>query len=173
MASEVNSNTDFVGVDTTNNAGTIVLPISSAIPGRVLNFKDTAGTFGINPLFLSTQAGDLFEDNTNLKAMRNAFGSVTVGCDGASKWFILDGTLFPMYTMSTLQVSQQVVATNLSTSTQNSFLSSFATNVSSIAFQDQITSNLSPFYTRSTILYYGNLIVAGVKTGASQFLSIV
>ena len=173
MAYQVTQSAEFIPVDTRNNSGTIVLPVANAIPGRMLTFKDMYGTFGLNPLFLSTQSGDVFDDNTNLKAMQNTFGYATLASDGVSEWNLLDGTLFPMYTMSTLISPLQVAVTALSTNIITSPLSSFGTRVSTIGFQDQITRSIFSLYSRSTILYYGALPVAGVKSGAGQFLSIV
>jgi hypothetical protein len=172
MAYQVSQIAEFIPVDTRTNSGTIVLPIASAISGRVLTFKDMYGSFGTNPLFLSTQAGDLFEDTTNLKAMRNTFGYATLASDGISEWNTLDGTLFPMYTMSTLITPLQLTVTGLSTNLATSPLSSFGTRVSTIGFQDQHTGAILSLYSRSTILYYGALAVAGVKAGAGQFLTV-
>ncbi len=172
MAYQITQSAEFIPVDTRNNSGTIVLPLANAISGRMLTFKDMYGTFGLNPLFLSTQSGNVFDDNTNLKVMQNTFGYATLASDGVSEWNLLDGTLFPMYTISTLLSPLQVSVTALSTNQATSPLSSFGTRVSSIGLQDQITQTLFSLSSRSTILYYGGLAVAGVKAGAGQFLSV-
>jgi hypothetical protein len=172
MAIQLNSNSEFIPVDTRFNAGTIILPLANAIPGRVITLKDAYGTFGRNPLFLSTQNGDIFEDNTNLKAMRNTYGFVTLACDGVSEWTILNGTLFPMYTISSLQVPIEVTVENISTTNLNFFLRNYGTVPSTIALKDQTTNATFSFFTRSTILYYGGLPVAGVKAGAGQFFTV-
>ena len=172
MAVQLNSNAEFLPVDTRTKAGTVVLPLANAIPGRAITFKDIYGSFGSNPLFLSTQAGDVFDDNTNLKAMRNPFGYVTLGCDGVSEWNIINGTLFPMYTMSTLQLPLKVSLTNISTPNFTQFLSSIGTQYSTIGFEDQVTNNTFSFYTRNRVLYYGGVPVAGTKAGAGVFITL-
>lgn len=172
MAFQIISTAQYIPVDTRANAGTIILPLANAVSGRTITFKDMYGTFFTNPLFLSSQAGNLFDDNTNLKAMRNPYGFVTLACNGVSTWNTIDGTLFPVYTISTITAPLRVSVTSLSTANATLFFSTFGTAVSSIALQDQVTLVPKTLFTRSTVLYYGGLAVAGAKAGAGQFLSI-
>ncbi len=167
MAASLNSLAEFFPVDTRSSSGTILLPIAQSIPGRILTFKDMYGSFGSNPLTLSTQAGDTFEDSTYQKNISDSFGFVTYVSQG-NQWFLTDGTVFPMYTLSTLLSPLRVTTNILSTSITKSPLSSLATSVSSFGLVDTQTSQTIPLYTRNRLLYYENLVVAGSKAASGQ-----
>ena len=82
-------NTDLALI-TTNNPGTITLPLASSIPGRVITFKDVLGTFGTNTLTLNTTGGDTFEDGATTKVLSESYGYIQLVGSG-SKWFLLNG----------------------------------------------------------------------------------
>jgi len=168
----VNDIAEFLPVDTRASSGTIVLPQANSIPGRVLTFKDMYGTFGFSSLTLSTQASDFFEDLTSTKILSNTFGYATF-VSGSNQWFLTDGTIFPMYTLSSLRAPLRVATATISTTLLRSPLSSLATTVSSFGLVDTQTQETFTLYTRSTLLYYGSLVVGGSKASAGQILPVV
>ena len=161
MAVQISTNVEFIQANTTTNAGFILLPSTTTLAGRLLTIKDTAGTFGLRPLTLSTIGNDRFEEGTNLKRLVEPFGYITLASDGVNRWYIIDGTSMNTYTISTL--------TNpISISTQSVFTSSVT--VSTLGFEDRAFNTVSSFYTRSTLLYLGSNIIGGSKCGPTLFI---
>ena len=104
MAAFVSTFTDIGLINTTTNAGTITLPLTSDIPYRQVIFKDAFGTLSNKPLTLSTQSGDTFEDGRTTRVLRDSFGFQTLyGYNG--KWYFLGGTTQNAVTVSTISVS--------------------------------------------------------------------
>lgn len=160
-ARQISTNAEFIQIDTTTNAGTVLLPSAIATAGRILTFKDTAGTFFIRPFTLSTTGTDRFENGANQITLREPFGYLTVASDGINRWFALDGTSLPSYTIPSL--------TNpIQTSTAN--ISSSAFTVSTLGFVDRSFNTLSSIYTRSTLLFLGSHVIGGSKCGPTLFL---
>ncbi len=161
MAVQISTNVEFIQANTTTNAGFILLPSTTTPAGRLLTIKDTAGTFGLRPLTLSTIGNDRFEEGTNLKRLVEPFGYITLASDGVNRWYTIDGTSMNTYTISTL--------TNpISISTQSVFTSSVT--VSTLGFEDRAFNTVSSFYTRSTLLYLGSNIIGGSKCGPTLFI---
>lgn len=176
MATGVPSLAEFVPVDTRARSGTIVLPAVGTTFGRVLTFKDMFGSFAVSSLTLTTAGGNTFDDNSTSKVLRDTYGYVTLISNGATRWNVVDGTIFPMYTFSTLVNSIQINTVNSNSISTNLFftpISSLGLRVSTIGFQDQLTRLNIPLFSRSTILYYGTTAVAGTRAGTSQPLPVV
>jgi hypothetical protein len=152
----LNTNTELFLTNTTSNSGTINLPVASSIPGRVLEFKDTAGTFNTNILTLVCNDGDKFEDGSSSKVMNTKFGLIQLVASG-SKWYILNGTQ-----VNTFQVSS-LTTLGISTFTTNTS----SINVSSIGFIDNRNST-NTLYTSTSYLFYNNFIISGTRIGYSN-----
>jgi len=100
----LNSNTELALINTTNNSGSITLPIASSIPGRVITFKDNVGNFTNNNFTLICAGSDTFEDGTTSKVFNESFGFIQIVASG-TKWYILCGVKQNTMTQSTLYVS--------------------------------------------------------------------
>ena len=151
-------NTDLALI-TTNNPGTITLPLASSIPGRVITFKDVLGTFGTNTLTLNTTGGDTFEDGATTKVLSESYGYIQLVGSG-SKWFILNGNQ-----VNTIQVSS---ITSFNISSLN--ISTASIGLSSLSFIDNRASTNS-LNVVSTFLTYNNFIISGTKVGYSGVLN--
>ena len=147
----LNLNTDLALINTTTNAGTITLPLSTSIPGRVITFKDITATFGRNTLTLNTTSPDTFEDGSVSKVLRESGGIIQL-VGTSNKWFVLAGTQ-----QNTLNISS-LLAISISTNT----ISSMNASVSTINFQNNVNSTLS-LYQTSTLLYFNSNVFAGSK----------
>lgn len=147
----LNLNTDLALINTTANAGTITLPLSTTIPGRVITFKDITATFGQNTLTLNTTSPDTFEDGATTKVLSESGGIIQL-VGSSNKWFILAGTQ-----QNTLNISS-LLAISISTNT----ISSMNASVSTINFQNNVNSTLS-LYQTSTLLYFNSNVLAGSK----------
>ena len=154
----LNTNTELFLANTTNNSGTINLPVASSIPGRVIEFKDSNGTFNTKTLTLVCNGSDTFEDGSSSKVMNTKFGFIQLVASG-SKWYILNGTQ-----VNTFQVSS-VRTFAISTFTTNTS----SMNVSSLAFMDNINST-NTLYTSTSFLLYNNFIISGTRVGYNNLM---
>jgi len=148
---ELNLNTDLALINTTANAGTITLPLSTSIPGRVITFKDITATFGQNTLTLVTTSPDTFEDEATTKVLKESGGIIQI-VGTSNKWYVLAGTQ-----QNTLNISS-LLATSISTTT----ISSLNASVSTINFNNNLGSTLS-MYQVSSLLYFNSNVFAGSK----------
>lgn len=162
-AVQISTNVEFLQINTTTNAGRILLPSTTAIAGRILTIKDTTGTFQRNPLTLSTNGADRFEAGDNLKQLVEPYGFLTLASDGANRWFFLDGTSLNSYTFSTL--TNRLQTSTFTMSTQQ-------TTLSTLAIFDRSFQTPSTLLTRSTVMFLGSNAIAGTKAGPWQFLQI-
>ena len=104
MAALFSTFTDIGLINTTLNAGTITLPLTSQIPYRQIIFKDAYGNLANKSLTLSTQFGEMFEDGSTRRVFQNSYGFQTLyGYNG--KWYLLGGTDQTSMTLSSLTVS--------------------------------------------------------------------
>ena len=155
----LNTNTELFLANTTNNSGTINLPVASSIPGRVIEFKDSNGTFNTKTLTLVCNGSDTFEDGSSSKVMNTNFGFIQLVASG-SKWYILNGTQ-----VNTFQVS------SLTTIGISSFLTNTSSiNVSSLGFIDNVNST-NTLYTSTSYLFYNNFIISGTRVGYSNLMN--
>ena len=148
---DLNLNTDLALVTTTANAGTITLPLSLTIPGRVITFKDITQTFGTNALTLNTTSPDTFEDGSVTKVLRESGGIIQL-VGTSNKWYLLAGTQ-----QNTLNISS-LLAISISTI----IISSMNASISTINFQNNVNSTLS-MYQVSSLLYFNSNVFAGSK----------
>ena len=104
MATILSTFTEVMLADTRRRSGTVLLPPLSAIPYRMLTFKDVYGTFSNSTLTISTQAGNTFEDSTTSVTLSNAYSFFNLYAASTS-WVLLDGTQTLVQTISTLNVN--------------------------------------------------------------------
>ena len=112
MATILSTFTEVLLADTRTRSGTVLLPPLSQIPYRMLTFKDVYGTFSNSTLTLSTQAGNLFEDNTNTIILSNAYSFFNLYA-ASTKWLLLDGTQTLVQSISTLNVNSLNIGNGL------------------------------------------------------------
>lgn len=168
----VSSPAEVVLIDSRTRQGTITLPLTNAIPFRVLNFKDQYGTFFNSTLTLSTQVGESFDDGTTSKVFSNAFGAASLYAT-SSKWMVLNATTTVQQTISSLTVNQLTFGTGAGWvqfgPVQATVLSSIQVQAQSGFFGDM---NLGTTSTVTTLDYYGlfgnynNTVLAEISTGA-------
>lgn len=85
----VAANNDYVGVTSTAAARTITLPAAASYGiGRVLVIKDESGAAGTNNITAQRAGSDTIDGATS-KAISSNYGSLTLYCDGVSKWFTI------------------------------------------------------------------------------------
>lgn len=86
------TSTEFAMLDTRTTSGAFVLPLSSDIPGRIINVKDPYGAFTRSSLTVYTQGNDFFEDGTNFKILNNAYDQTQFYAGSTTRWYITGGT---------------------------------------------------------------------------------
>ena len=129
--------TDLVLANTTTRPGTLVLPLSTQIPGRTITIKCATGSCGVSTCFISTSGGDIFEDGSIVQALTTPYGFMKVTASATQrKWFVGATTQPTSYTASTIRTSA-TQATSISTTTLTT---------SSLSL---ITDAITPFTPRS------------------------
>lgn len=88
----VSTFTEFAMMDTRTTSGALVLPLTTDIPGRIINIKDTYGAFTRSSLTVYTQGGETFEDGTNFRVLNCAYDHMQVYTASTSRWYITGGT---------------------------------------------------------------------------------
>jgi hypothetical protein len=86
------TSTEFAMIDTRTTSGAFVLPLTSDIPGRIINIKDAYGTFTNSSLTVYTQGGEAFEDGTNFRLLNNSWEQLQVYTASTTRWYITGGT---------------------------------------------------------------------------------
>jgi hypothetical protein len=155
-------------LDTRPKAGTITLPLTTAIPGRLLTLKDVYGNAHNSTVTLALAGSDTFEGGATTLQLNNRFEGVTLLAGSNNTWNILGGTqmfaarigslstasvrgstlnfqtgFISSLTVDTLDIGSNVGFINLGDALANS-VSSIITNTntgrigSTIMFQDQL-----------------------------------
>ena len=155
--SNIGLSTDLVLANTTTRPGTLVLPLTSQIPGRTITIKDSAGACGISTCFISTSGGETFEDGSTTQALTTSYGFIKVSAR-AGKWYTGETTQPVSYTASTIRA----------TTTQATSISTAAMNVSSLSL-----GSTNAFYASSSLAYWGPyLLNSGFRTAQPQVFFI-
>ena len=77
----INSNAVVELIDTSSYSGNVILPSTTDIPNRILIFKDSLGTFNINPFIISTTAYDSFDNYSNRTTLTTKYDSICLYSD--------------------------------------------------------------------------------------------
>lgn len=141
-------------VDARASAGTLILPSSRDIPGRVITFKDIYGAVGNSTIALLASTGDVFEDGTSYRTLANPYDFITLYAGSTNVWYTIGGTQF-----NALRVPIMSNSSNLTSSITANTINSAFVNTSFLYPQTGLT-----FTTTSNLLPPLN---AGVNTGAS------
>lgn len=130
-------------VDARASAGTLVIPSSRDIPGRVITFKDLYGATGNSTIALLTSTGDVFEDGTNYRTLQNPYDFVTLYAASTSMWSIIGGTQVNAFRANIMSNSSNFTS-SLQATTLNSAVTftSFLYPQTGLTFT--VTSNLIP-----------------------------
>jgi hypothetical protein len=120
----ISSATDLALVNTTARPGVLMMPETNDQLGRILTFKDVAGTFARSTITFSTLLGDTFEDGSIRQTYSDTYGAYSFVAD-TNKWFLVGGPRMNSATISTLTTqtlnvqaisTQQVVASTITLS---------------------------------------------------------
>jgi len=165
----LNTDTGLALINTQSNQGTLTLPNTTTIPGRIITFKDSMGTFEDNPLVLATQSGDAIDLALVSSFQTSRFGWTTLVGGPGSSWYQIGGTEINSMTPSTL----------IASSIQTNYIITSLLYASSLTFQDlSIQFNTGTLFPSSTSLYYTTpsttLAVAGGprQSFGTQFVSV-
>jgi len=135
--SNIGLSTDLVLANTSVRPGTLVLPLSTQIPGRTITIKDSVGAAAVSSIYISTSGGDTFEDGSTTQALTTSYGFMKVTASAPlRKWFMGETTQPSYYTASTIKAA----------TTQAITISTATMNVSSLSL---LTDPVTPFTPRS------------------------
>ncbi len=134
-----------VFINTTTRAGTVILPSTFLVPGRVVTLKDIGGSLATNNLRITTnnlnQTMDIGSFST---IVTDPFGWTTLAAGNNNKWYTIGGTQMHTVTASTIQ-SVFTNASNISTAN---------IGTSTVAFQDRFSGSTNTLSMMSSLLYY-------------------
>lgn len=92
-------------IDARASAGTLIVPNSCDIPGRVITFKDLYGATGNSTIALLTSTGDFFEDGTNYRTLTNPYDFITLYAASTNMWAVIGGTVLNSLRVNTISNS--------------------------------------------------------------------
>jgi len=145
--------TDLVLANTSTRPGTLVLPLSTQIPGRTITIKCATGSCAVSTCFISTSGGETFEDGSTIQALTTSYGFMKLSARGG-KWF----------TGATTQPNSYAANTINAATTQATAISTAAMNVSSLSL-----GSTNTLYTSSSLAYWGPyLLNSGFRTAQPQ-----
>jgi hypothetical protein len=151
----VDEYTGIVFANTQTRSGTLVIPDTYTLPGRVITFKDSVGTFQVSSLSLVSQPGQTIDNNLASSVQSTRFGWTTLTGGPSNSWFVTGGTVLNSIT------TNSTVVDYISTA------SLFQTNivVSTLVFRDQILSTNNRLTNFGSLLYYSTPTATTVVAG--------
>jgi hypothetical protein len=151
--SNIGLSTDLVLANTSVRPGTLVLPLSTQIPGRTITIKCATGSCAVSTCFISTSGGETFEDGSTTQALTTSYGFIKVSAR-AGKW----------YTGATTQPNSYAANTINAATTQATAISTAAMNTTSLSL-----GSTNALYTSSSLAYWGPyLLNSGFRTAQPQ-----
>ena len=100
----VSTATTLMLLDSRVRPGTVTLPLTTTIPGRMLTLKDSTGASGVSTVTISTSGGETFEDGNTTKTLNTAYGFLNLTGNGG-KWYIAAANQPTTATVSSLTAS--------------------------------------------------------------------
>lgn len=157
------TNTGLLFINTQTRPGTLVIPDIYTLPGRVITFKDTVGSFQFSTLTLATQSTQVIDNQIISSIQTTRFGWTTLTGGPNNSWFVTGGTQLNSLTTSTFTTDYL--------STNRLELSNII--VSSIQFLDRrqaigISSVSSILFTSSAYLWYSTSTGSTILTGGPR-----
>lgn len=146
MATNINTNTALVQVDTLTTTKTVTLPLASQNGGRLITIKDKFGSASNNPITITPLGGDTIDGAGGSYVLSNGGAAVSLVSDGVSRWMTLNSPSQP-FTGSSISLSTGTVI------------------LSTLGLLDPGTGGLSNLQVSS-----GMLLLGGNEFGAGQKL---
>jgi hypothetical protein len=140
----------------------ILLPSTTTIPGRILTFKDIAGTFLNSTITFSTAAAtQTFEGGTIRQTYNDPFGSYSFIAGDDSKWYTIGGS----------RMNAAHISTIASINLNSLFISTASLRTNTLQIRDSSLGSTTTSFYQSSILYYssatGNFIWGGTRAPVS------
>jgi hypothetical protein len=143
----ISTSAELVLLNTKTRPGVVILPSTTTIPGRILTFKDTRGTFGTNPITFSTAAANQTLENDAIRLTYNdPFGAYSFIAGYDNKWYTIGGSRMYAASISSITTigltSEQISSGNIT--------------VSTLQFRDTATTSTNTLFSLSTNVYYSS-----------------
>lgn len=145
----ISTSAELVLLNTSTRPGVIILPSTTTIPGRILTFKDTRGTFGVSSITFSTAAAtQTLENNAISATYTDPFGAYSFIAGLDNKWYTIGGSRMYSATISSI--------TTISLNSQN--ISTGNITTSTLQFRDTATRSTTTLFSLSTNVYFSSVI---------------
>jgi len=163
----ISTSAELVLLNTTIRPGVIILPSTNTIPGRILTFKDTRGSFGVSSITFSTAAvNQFFENNTRAVTYTDPFGAYSFIAGFDNKWYTIGGSRMFSATISSITTINHTAQT----------ISSGSITTSTLQFRDTSTTSTNTLFVLSTNIYYSSpvsfFVLGPTKAPKSLFTPI-
>lgn len=143
--SNIGLSTDLVLANTSTRPGTLVLPLSTQIPGRTITIKDSTGACAVSTCFISTSGGETFEDGSTIQALTTSYGFMKLSTRGG-KWFTGATTQPNSYTANTIKAD---ITQATAISTGNMTVSSLSLGSNTLSVSSSSLAYWGPFLLNS------------------------
>jgi len=143
-------------VDARASAGTLIIPNSCDIPGRVITFKDLYGATGNSTIALLTSTNDFFEDGTSYRTLANPYDFITLYAASTNMWSVIGGTVLNSLRANTFSNSALTTSSIVGNTVNSAFV-----NTSFLYPQPGLT-----FTTTSNLLPPVNATTSGANIGS-------
>ena len=165
QATQLSTFTELGLVDARASAGSITLPLSTQIPGRILTFKDIYGAVANSTIVITTSSPDVFEDGTSYRTLLYPYDFLTVYAGSTGVWYTVGGNQFNwMRTVNQSNTGTSYfnnISTNFLYATSN--VSTLIMNTSNMNTTNVSASNISSFnYVATNTLYSFSTVTSNI-----------
>lgn len=171
-------------VDARASAGTLIVPSSRDIPGRVITYKDLYGATGNSTIALLVSTGDTFEDGTTYRTLTNPYDFITLYAASTTMWAIIGGTQMNAFRANIMSNTSNLTSSITANTITSAFINtSFLLPQTGLIFTT--TSNLIPLANASNTgsvlglinsnyfqLFTQSTVTTNIAAGTSAFSTI-
>ena len=175
MSTQLSTFTELGLVDARASAGSIILPSSSQIPGRIISFKDIYGAVANSTIVITTSSPDVFEDGTYYRTLTNPYDFLTVYAGSNGAWYVVGGNQFNWMRTVNQSNSGTSYFNNISTNFLYAIsnVSTLITNTSNLNTTNITTTNISSLsYVATPNVYSFSSITSNITHPQGQLATI-
>jgi hypothetical protein len=148
-------------IDTRAGAGAMTLPLTTAMPYRVLTIKDIYGAAALSSITLTTQGADLFETGLSTMTLTDAYENITLYAGQPGYWYTIGGSKLASASIGIL--STGVIQNPLQIGTLSSLNSIQFPGLQTSYFNTAIAEQTTGLGTQELLLYKASSITDQIR----------
>lgn len=168
----INLQTEVALMDARTRSGILTLPLTSAIPNRMITVKDFFGMAQLSTISVLTTSPDVFDTGGTTIQLTNNLDSVTLIAGPNNRWAITEGTQRAAATITTLSTSiirGGIFAGSAISTGSISAANGFITNLSAI---NALALTLRAGGLSTTTISAASLVVSSISATTAYFSSL-